>query len=90
MLVSTSIATRQDLNPLNELACLFLDKIKCVDTILQENAYSEVSELPLISSHIIESGGKRIRPLLTLAAAQLCGDSVGDRAVTMAACVEFL
>ena len=90
MLASTSIATRQDLNPLNELACLFLDKIKCVDTILQENAYSEVSELPLISSHIIESGGKRIRPLLTLAAAQLCGDSVGDRAVTMAACVEFL
>ena len=62
MLASTSIATRQDLNPLNELACLFLDKIKCVDTILQENAYSEVSELPFISSHIIESGGKRIRP----------------------------
>ena len=89
MLISTSIATRQDLNPLSELAFLFADKIKCVDTILQENAYSEVSVLPLISSHIIESGGKRIRPLLTLAAAQLCGE-IDERAVTMAACVEFL
>lgn len=90
MLISTSIATRNDLNPLNELALLFSDKIKHVDTILREKAYSEVSVLPLISSHIIESGGKRIRPLLTLAAAQLCGDSTGDRAVTMAACIEFL
>lgn len=90
MVVSTSIELRQDLNPLNELALLFSDKIQHVDMILQENAYSEVSVLPLVSSHIIESGGKRIRPLLTLAAAQMCGDSIGDRAVTMAACVEFL
>ncbi|MDP3936025.1 MAG: polyprenyl synthetase family protein [Alphaproteobacteria bacterium] len=89
-MISTSIATRLDMNPLSELALLFSDKIKHVDTILQENAYSEVSVLPLISSHIIESGGKRIRPLLTLAAAQLCGDSMAERAVTMAACVEFL
>jgi octaprenyl-diphosphate synthase len=90
MLISTSLATKLDMNPLNELALLFSDKILQVDTILQENAYSEVSVLPLISSHIIESGGKRIRPLLTLAAAELCGGSIEDRAVTMAACVEFL
>lgn len=90
MLTSSSIAMHQDLNPLSDLAFLFSDKIKYVDAILQENAYSEVSVLPLISSHIVESGGKRIRPLLTLAAAQLCGDSIGKQAITMAACVEFL
>lgn len=90
MLASTSIATRFDFNPLSELALLFSNKIQCVDMLLKENAYSEISVLPLISSHIIESGGKRIRPLLVLAAAQLCGGSMSDRAVTMAACVEFL
>jgi octaprenyl-diphosphate synthase len=90
MLASTSLATRVDLNPLDELAVLFSDKIKQVDTVLHEKAYSEASVLPQISAHIIESGGKRIRPLLTLAAAQLCGDSIDERAITMAACVEFL
>jgi octaprenyl-diphosphate synthase len=79
-----------DLNPLDELALLFSNKIERVDTLLQENAYSEVTVLPLISAHIIESGGKRIRPLLTLAAAELCGHTLGNRDIKMAACIEFL
>lgn len=90
MSVSVAEKTQINLNPLDELAVLFLNKISRVDTILQENAYSEVAVLPLISSHIIESGGKRIRPLLTLAAADLCGYSLGERDIKMAACIEFL
>lgn len=90
MSVSVAEKTQIDMNPLDELAVLFLNKINRVDTILQENAYSEVAVLPLISSHIIESGGKRIRPLLTLAAADLCGYSMGERDIKMAACIEFL
>jgi octaprenyl-diphosphate synthase len=90
MSVSVAEKTQINLNPLDELAVLFLNKINRVDTILQENAYSEVAVLPLISSHIIESGGKRIRPLLTLAAADLCGYSLGGRDIKMAACIEFL
>lgn len=90
MSISVSIKKQLDLNPLDELAVLFSNKIDQVDAHLREKAYSEVTVLPLISSHIVESGGKRIRPLLTLAAAGLCGYSLGDRDIKMAACIEFL
>lgn len=42
-----------------------------------------------ISHHIIASGGKRLRPLLTLASAEMCGYQ-GDRIIPLAACVELL
>jgi len=90
MSVSISPATRFEANPLHELAVLFSDKLKEVDFHLDKYAYSEVSVLPLVSSHIIESGGKRVRPLLVLAAAQLCGYTAGSRDVYMAVCIEFL
>ena len=43
-------------------------------------------------AHIVAAGGKRLRPLLTLASARLCGyrDGVGARHVKLAACVEFI
>ncbi len=50
------------------------------------------SEIPLIhniASHIIASGGKRIRPALTLISAQLCGYE-GARHIALAAAVEFI
>lgn len=90
MSVFVSEKTQLDLSPLDELAVWFSTKINRVDTLLQENAYSEVAVLPLISAHIIESGGKRIRPLLTLAAAELCEYAFGERDIKMAACIEFL
>lgn len=91
MKVSTSEAEVLEVNPLNELFDIFQDKIRQVDSILQTYAYSDVATLPLVSAHIIQSGGKRIRPLLTLAAAKLCGyEDIDDRDVKMAACIEFL
>jgi octaprenyl-diphosphate synthase len=90
MSIAISINTQLDENPLQQLEGVFADKIQQVNHFLQTRAYSDVSVLPLISSHIINSGGKRIRPLLTLAAAQLCGYASGNRDVRMAACVEFL
>jgi octaprenyl-diphosphate synthase len=50
------------------------------------------ADVPLIhqlSSHIIASGGKRLRPSLTLASSALCGYR-GDRHIRLAACVEFI
>lgn len=91
MKVSTSEAEVLEINPLNQLSYIFQDKILQMDSVLQAYAYSDVATLPLVSAHIIESGGKRIRPLLTLAAAKLCGyENVGGRDVRMAACIEFL
>ena len=50
---------------------------------------SDVSLIPELASHLIAAGGKRIRPLLTLGSARLCGYD-GDKAVLLAACVEFI
>lgn len=76
-------------NPISELQDMFQAKLLLVDAFLDKSAYSTVKELPLISKHIIRSGGKRIRPLLTLASASLCGYE-GDDDISIAACVELL
>jgi len=51
--------------------------------------HSPVALIPQLAGHIIAAGGKRLRPMLTLAAARLCGYR-GDRHISLAACVEFI
>jgi octaprenyl-diphosphate synthase len=53
---------------------------------------SEVALIPQLAAHLVAAGGKRIRPLLTLASARLCGYGAdgGTRHVNLAACVEFI
>jgi octaprenyl-diphosphate synthase len=50
---------------------------------------SEVTMIPEVANHLISSGGKRLRPMLTLAMADLTGYS-GDGHVKLAAAVEFM
>ena len=50
---------------------------------------SEVAMIPEVAKHLIDSGGKRLRPMLTLALAQLVGYA-GDGHVKLAAAVEFM
>jgi octaprenyl-diphosphate synthase len=50
---------------------------------------SDVPLIPQLAGHIIAAGGKRLRPMLTLAAAKLCGYA-GARHIQLAACVEFI
>ena len=50
---------------------------------------SPVSLIPQLAAHIVAAGGKRLRPLLTLAAARMCGYA-GARHIRLAACVEFI
>jgi octaprenyl-diphosphate synthase len=50
---------------------------------------SPVALIPQLAAHLVASGGKRLRPLLTLAAAKLCGYE-GERHIKLAACVEFI
>ncbi|MSP30827.1 MAG: polyprenyl synthetase family protein [Acetobacteraceae bacterium] len=51
---------------------------------------SPVALIPQLAAHIVAAGGKRLRPLLTLATARLCGYAGGERHVDLAACVEFI
>jgi octaprenyl-diphosphate synthase len=57
-------------------------------TILSRTG-SEVTMIPEVANHLISSGGKRLRPILTLAAAGLCGYR-GEGHVKLAAAVEFM
>ena len=57
-------------------------------TILSRTG-SDVAMIPEVANHLINSGGKRLRPMLTLAMAQLAGYP-GDGHVKLAAAVEFM
>ncbi|MGL4637781.1 MAG: polyprenyl synthetase family protein [Beijerinckiaceae bacterium] len=50
---------------------------------------SDVAMIPEVANHLISSGGKRLRPMLTLAAARLC-NYAGDGHLKLAASVEFM
>ena len=50
---------------------------------------SDVPMIPALAGHLIQSGGKRLRPILTLAAAGLCGYD-GDNHIRLATAVEFI
>ena len=58
------------------------------DTILSRTG-SDVAMIPEVANHLISSGGKRLRPMLTIAMAQLAGFS-GEGHIKLAAAVEFM
>ncbi len=60
-----------------------------VDATILGRAASHVSMIPDVAQHLIASGGKRLRPMLTLATAGLCGYK-GEGHVKLAASVEFM
>lgn len=81
-----SSAAKPSIEPLRLLVA---DDMAAVNREIVARMASEVSLIPELASHLIAAGGKRIRPLLTLGAARLCGYR-GDRHVLLAACVEFI
>jgi octaprenyl-diphosphate synthase len=60
-----------------------------VNEAILSRAHSHVELIPELAGHLINSGGKRIRPMLTVAAARLCGYR-GDLHVKLATSVEFM
>ena len=81
--------TRQRRGGLEQLAALANDDLKQVNAIILEHMRSDVELIPQLAGHIIAAGGKRLRPLLTLASARLCRYQ-GRRHLGLAACVEFI
>src|SRR4029453_2180324 len=60
-----------------------------VNTTILSRTGSEVTMIPQVANHLIASGGKRLRPMLTLAMARLVGYP-GEGHVKLAAAVEFM
>ena len=68
---------------------LTADEMARVNELILSKAGSDVELIPELAKHLIDSGGKRLRPMVTLAAAQMFGYS-GDGHVKLATSVEFM
>ena len=73
-----------------QLKNLVEDKLEQVNQRIKYKLASEINLIHKITNYHLKSGGKRIRPLLTLASAKLCGYTEGDRDTNLAACVELI
>jgi octaprenyl-diphosphate synthase len=60
-----------------------------VNALITERMASHVPVIPALAEHLITAGGKRLRPLLTVAASRLAGGN-GEAGVKLAAAVEFI
>jgi len=88
--VVVSLDGERDKRPsLFEVHALIADDLKAVNEEIIKRMQSPVALIPQVASHIVAAGGKRLRPMLTLASAELCGYT-GKRHITLATCVEFI
>ncbi len=74
---------------LTQLAELVAPDMERVNTTILTRTGSDVAMIPEVANHLISSGGKRLRPMLTLAMAKLA-DYTGDGHIKFAAAVEFM
>jgi octaprenyl-diphosphate synthase len=68
---------------------LVKDDMQAVDKLIQYSLQSDVALVNQLSHYIINSGGKRLRPMLALLMARACGYA-GDKHIDIAAIVEFI
>jgi octaprenyl-diphosphate synthase len=73
----------------DRLAALLAEDLAAVDALIHHHMASPVGVIPNLAAHLIDAGGKRIRPLITLASARLLGGG-GDGPRKLAAAVEFI
>ena len=66
------------------------DKLVMVDERIQQKLQSNVDLVKQMSSYHLDTGGKKLRALITLGASKLCGYYKGSRDVNFAACVELI
>jgi octaprenyl-diphosphate synthase len=87
----TSIEGARDLgvSPVERLHALVAADMEATDRIIHGRMGSTVDLIPDLARHLIDSGGKRLRPMLTLAAAKMAGYRGGAH-VKLAAAVEFI
>ncbi len=81
---------RLQVNPDERLALALANDLEAVNGLIRTRMSSEhAPRIPQVTAHLVEAGGKRIRPLLTLAAARMFG-YCGQSHVNLAATVEFI
>ncbi|MCB1407002.1 MAG: polyprenyl synthetase family protein [Rhodobacteraceae bacterium] len=82
--------TSHSVSPLARLSVFLAKDMDDVNALIHDRMTSEnAPRIPEITAHLIDAGGKRIRPMMTLAAARMFGYE-GDGHVKLAATVEFI
>jgi octaprenyl-diphosphate synthase len=68
----------------------FKDDLARVEQCLRDNYFSDIPLVPGIGDYIMSGGGKRVRPLLLLMSARLCGAEIDDRVIRHATAIEYV
>jgi octaprenyl-diphosphate synthase len=76
------------MSPLDKIAAALNDDMSATNALILARMQSHIPLIPQLAGYLIAAGGKRIRPLLTLAAAQVCGET--KNAQGLSASVEFI
>ncbi|SEO82903.1 octaprenyl-diphosphate synthase [Salinihabitans flavidus] len=76
--------------PHEALSAILSEDMDAVNALIRARMASEhAPRIPEVTAHLVNAGGKRLRPMLTLAAARICGYD-GPYHVHLAATVEFI
>lgn len=88
---AATATTPRSKGDVNALVALAKEDMAAVDALIIDRMQSDVPVIPLLAEYLISAGGKRLRPLLTVASARACGGE-GDisAALKLAASVEFI
>jgi len=74
---------------INDIQKIVSKNLNYVNDIIIDNIGNEIPLINDVSKHILASGGKRIRPIITLLTSSICNYS-GKNHLFLAACVEFI
>jgi len=85
----TPLRPRPSAPSLAPILALTAPDMNAVNAVILERMQSEIPLIPALAGHLIAGGGKRMRPMLTVAGAALC-DYQGTRHHKLAASVEFI
>ena len=85
-----NLETRTHIKPQDALSAALSAEMEAVNALIQTRMASKhAPRIPEVTAHLVNAGGKRLRPMLTLAAAKLCGYD-GPYHIHLAATVEFI
>ena len=74
---------------ISDVFAVYADEMGQIESYLDQYISSDIKLIPEVAHHLIDSGGKRFRPLLHLICSRLCGFT-GDSRFPLAASIEFI